>query len=248
MPETETQTPETTDSTQMPETETQTPPKPETEQTPPPQPELPPEPENTDSSSQNGGETPEDPTVPQEIPQQPKQDSEPAVPSETSTVKPADTSVSVENDNAKTTSVTIEEHYSANETSMEFKEVSLKGSDLLGQTSIIEGILWKSSPEYDATTEGTYFFTPILPAGYTLAEGAALPEITVVVGNPELYTLHSLDEEEMPKSKPACGTISENTIWEAGSLPDGELIINAGTTLTLTGAVSVEGSVSISGG
>ena len=248
MPETETQTPETTDSTQMPETETQTPPQPETEQTPTPQPELSPWPENTDSPSQNGGETPEDPTVPQEIPQQPKQDSEPAVPSETSTVKPADTSVSVENDNAKTTSVTIEEHYSANETSMEFKEVSLKGSDLLGQTSIIEGILWKSSPEYDATTEGTYFFTPILPAGYTLAEGAALPEITVVVGNPELYTLHSLDEEEMPKSKPACGTISENTIWEAGSLPDGELIINAGTTLTLTGAVSVEGSVSISGG
>lgn len=49
------------------------------------------------------------------------------------------------------------------------------------ETMTIEGITWKSQPEYDKEKKGIYTFTPVLPLGYTLAEGVELPEISVAV-------------------------------------------------------------------
>lgn len=54
----------------------------------------------------------------------------------------------------------------------------------------IEGVTWELDPEneinagnstYDPA-QGTYCFTPVLPEGYTLAEGVSLPEIWVMAG------------------------------------------------------------------
>ncbi|MEG0090184.1 MAG: YDG domain-containing protein, partial [Oscillospiraceae bacterium] len=50
-------------------------------------------------------------------------------------------------------------------------------------------IQWQLSTEYNGKivaynpeVEGSYIFTPIIPSGYTLAEGGALPQIAVTVG------------------------------------------------------------------
>lgn len=40
---------------------------------------------------------------------------------------------------------------------------------------------WDSSPVYDKEEEGTYLFTPRFPAGYNLAAGVDLPEVSVTV-------------------------------------------------------------------
>lgn len=46
-------------------------------------------------------------------------------------------------------------------------------------------VTWVSSPEYDGETAGTYFLTPELPEGLTLASGVNAPTITVTVSAPE---------------------------------------------------------------
>lgn len=45
----------------------------------------------------------------------------------------------------------------------------------------IEDITWESDPAYDGDTEGIYTFTPVLPEGYALSDGAELPQVTVTV-------------------------------------------------------------------
>lgn len=54
-------------------------------------------------------------------------------------------------------------------------------TDTQEKTVIIEDITWESAPSYDGDTEGVYTFTPVLPEGYALSEGAELPKITVTV-------------------------------------------------------------------
>ncbi len=49
------------------------------------------------------------------------------------------------------------------------------------KTVAITGITWESTAAYDKETEGEYIFTPVLPMGYELAEGADLPQIKVKV-------------------------------------------------------------------
>ncbi len=50
-----------------------------------------------------------------------------------------------------------------------------------GAAQTITGITWTESPAYVPTTAGTYLFTAVLPSGYELASGVALPQITVTV-------------------------------------------------------------------
>ncbi|MDL2328078.1 hypothetical protein LJC64_05485, partial [Ruminococcaceae bacterium OttesenSCG-928-A11] len=47
-------------------------------------------------------------------------------------------------------------------------------------------VSWLAQPEYDAEQEGDYLFTPVLPEGVVLAEGAVPPTITVALGESEL--------------------------------------------------------------
>ncbi|RGX21034.1 hypothetical protein DWV29_26985 [Enterocloster asparagiformis] len=47
----------------------------------------------------------------------------------------------------------------------------------------ITGVTWEPDSPWDDTAEqGGYLFTPVLPAGYTLADGVELPEIDVLIG------------------------------------------------------------------
>ena len=49
----------------------------------------------------------------------------------------------------------------------------------------IEGVTWEPDSPWDDTAEqGGYLFTPVLPAGYTLADGVEPPEIYVRIGEP----------------------------------------------------------------
>ena len=143
------------------------------------------------------------------------------------------------------------------------------------ETVTLEDITWFSEPEYDSGTEGTYTFTPALPAGYTLAEGTDLPKILVTVegdeesggwqgentgkevgkepGEKEIQ----VQEEELEaglkgravQAAPGCGVISRNTVWnQEGTLADGELIVEQGVTLTLSRKVTVNGDVTVKGG
>ena len=81
---------------------------------------------------------------------------------------------------------------------------------------------------------------------YTLAEDVELTEISVT------ETEVMLAKEDLPdvsgSTTPMCGIIRNDTIWEAGELSDGELIIEPGVTLTINGQVYIIGTVTIKGG
>lgn len=262
--ETETPNTETTETpnTEMPETpNTETTETPNTEIPENPNTETPetPETETTPESDSNPSEN-ENSEIPE--PTAPASDETYANTAETTTVKPIETdtpkessqnNISDEPASAETTTVTIKKNYAAPVNTPEIKEISLQETDSAAETIVIEGILWNSSPEYDSETEGTYQFTPILPVGFSLAENVTLPLITVTVSSSEteIMLLEEASSTEMPPStKPEFGTIQTDTVWEAGVLDseNGELIIESGVTLTLTGSLEIKGNVTISGG
>lgn len=47
--------------------------------------------------------------------------------------------------------------------------------------AVLEGVDWQAAPAFDQAVSGDYIYTPILPEGYTAAQGVALPRITVTV-------------------------------------------------------------------
>ena len=54
----------------------------------------------------------------------------------------------------------------------------------------ITGVTWEPDSPWDDTAEqGGYAFTPVLPAGYTLADGVELPEIDVLIGGAVTFAL-----------------------------------------------------------
>ncbi|MCI8494426.1 MAG: InlB B-repeat-containing protein, partial [Lachnospiraceae bacterium] len=141
------------------------------------------------------------------------------------------------------------------------------------ETVTIQGVVWSSEPEYDCETEGTYVFTPDLPEGYVVTEGAGLPEILVTVtkddktkrndekdGEKEFKSaeekmqlgeqaFEAQPEDKVSPSTPQCGVISEDTVWtEAGTLSNGTLTVNPGVTLTINDILTIDGSVIINGG
>ena len=226
----ETQIPEAPD-TQTPETEapdTQTPEAPDTQAPETPEPEQPKLPDTEGSSTEQ--KTPDS----EENLAQPQEESHPVEASETTTV-------------------TIQENYAAPKTS-DYNQLVLNEQNSMPQQSgaetiLVEGIGWTASPEYNAGEEGVYVFTPVIPAGYLLADGVVPATITVTVEENGIAALaEEIDTEELPEGTPEFGIISENTVWEAGNLTDGELTINEGVTLVLNGAITIEGKVVISGG
>ncbi len=57
-----------------------------------------------------------------------------------------------------------------------------EGDELMeAQETEIADIAWQSEPEYDPLAVGEYLFTPILPEGWSIQDGVALPQITAVV-------------------------------------------------------------------
>ena len=139
------------------------------------------------------------------------------------------------------------------------------------ETFTIDGIAWRSEPEYDKEAEGSYVFAPIIPDSYGLAEGVELPQITIKVvrdglaedeekfdSGRERRNIRNIGKKEilevqegevMPLAEPGCGTISEDTVWSGNvTLTDGELIVEPGVTLTIQGIVTVQGNVTVKGG
>ena len=54
----------------------------------------------------------------------------------------------------------------------------------------IKGVTWEPDSPWDDTAEpGGYLFTPVLPAGYKLADGVELPEIDVLIGGAVTFAL-----------------------------------------------------------
>lgn len=102
----------------------------------------------------------------------------------------------------------------------------------------VDGVTWVSTPEYDSETEGAYTFSPVLPQGYSLKEGARQPEIMVTVGEPEDTT--GADEGDI--------VIDNDTAWtDDRTLENQNLIINSGKTLTINGVITTKGKVTING-
>lgn len=270
-PDTETEVPDTTVPSETPDTETEVPDTTEPSEIPDTETESQ-EPSDTESETPEipDTETPdtEVPDIPDtETPETPETDTQPKVPdSEENLVQPEQAQPAEEEDSSleetstvkpveaeETTTVTIKEHYASPETNV-YHQLALNDPNVAPQqtaveTVTIEGVGWISSPEYNAAEEGTYLFTPVLPVGYSLAAGAQLPTITVTVEENGVVALdEAIHIEELPTGTPECGTISENTVWEAGTLTSGELIVNAGVTLVINGVLTIEGKVVISGG
>lgn len=63
----------------------------------------------------------------------------------------------------------------------------------------LNGVTWNSSPEYNPNKAGTYIFTAVLPTGYALSDGVALPTITVKVA-------------EKSSNKPGNSTKNKSTV------------------------------------
>lgn len=74
----------------------------------------------------------------------------------------------------------------------------LNGIGTDGTVLELENIAWVSEPEYAADIAGDYTFTPALPEEYVLAEGIALPSITVTLEEKAPET----QPETQPESKP----------------------------------------------
>lgn len=56
----------------------------------------------------------------------------------------------------------------------------------LTQVVSVEPATWDCISEYDSETEGCYVFMPVLPEGYVLADGVAVPEIVVIISGQEV--------------------------------------------------------------
>lgn len=58
----------------------------------------------------------------------------------------------------------------------------------------IQDVAWEPDNAWDETTDGSYVFRPVLPAGYTWAEDVELPEISVRIGMVNYAMLSSADD------------------------------------------------------
>ncbi len=63
-------------------------------------------------------------------------------------------------------------------------------ADDASEAITIKGVTWEPDSPWDDTAEpGGYLFTPVLPAGYKLADGVELPEIDVLIGGAVTFAL-----------------------------------------------------------
>lgn len=91
---------------------------------------------------------------------------------------------------ADTVTVEMPEYYAENVITIETLENTDEANqeepaetEKIQKAVTISGVTWRSEPEYDGNTAGTYIFTALLPDGYETAEGVNPPQITVTVQN-----------------------------------------------------------------
>ena len=107
-------------------------------------------------------------------------------------------------------------------------------------TLTITGVAWELNPAHEVNNgnstydpmQGSYAFTPVLPVGYTVAEGVSLPEIWVMVGT---------------VAKP----LANETTFDISTGPltlDSTEGACQGHVITQTGAGSVANTITVTGG
>ena len=121
---------------------------------------------------------------------------------------------------------------------------TLTGTGEDGNSVTITGVTWQSAPAFDPAVSAWYYFSPILPAEYILAQGGAAPVISVFI-QPE--------GGEIPKVKSAGDTftgsdgkftytvITEPEDGNPGTVSVGVTSILPSGPLTLEGSVSNDG-------
>lgn len=106
----------------------------------------------------------------------------------------------------------------------------------------IKGVTWEPDSPWDDTAEpGGYLFTPVLPAGYKLADGVELPEIDVLIGGAVTFALQG-DVLTVTFASNGTGGTSMNdndmkTAIDAALTSSGANQANI-TTIKLTGSVT----------
>jgi len=58
---------------------------------------------------------------------------------------------------------------------------TLTGTGEDGNSVTITGVTWQSAPAFDPAVSAWYYFSPLLPAEYILAQGGAAPVISVFI-------------------------------------------------------------------
>lgn len=108
------------------------------------------------------------------------------------------------------------------------------------ETIAIDGVTWRSEPEYDGNTEGIYTFTAVLPEGYALAEGVSLPEITV--------TVQEIVRRAMSRAAMAAadGNHGNHSGWIA--LTSSTSTLTGGKNYYLAGDVEVRNEITVTSG
>ena len=121
---------------------------------------------------------------------------------------------------------------------------TLTGTGEDGNSVTITGVTWQSAPAFDPAVSAWYYFSPLLPAEYILAQGGAAPVISVFI-QPE--------GGEIPKVKSAGDTftgsdgkftytvITEPEDGNPGTVSVGVTSILPSGPLTLEGSVSNDG-------
>lgn len=115
-------------------------------------------------------------------------------------------------------SVAAEEYYAEHVITVEMLQKDKALSESQEETVAIEGVIWKSEPEYDGNQAGIYVFTAVLPEGYVVSEGISVPQITVTVTDEET------NGEQAMSTKVGGWHFTEDDIFPKGELIyDGEV-------------------------
>ncbi|HEX3040165.1 MAG TPA: Ig-like domain-containing protein, partial [Caproiciproducens sp.] len=109
-----------------------------------------------------------------------------------------------------------------------------------GKAAAIGNITWASTPEYNSAAAGTYTFTAVLPGGYKLSSGAALPQIIVTVAS-----AHKNSDSDSHKN--STGTSGESAGVETSATGETVVTPTMGEVPVITGnksdiSVTVPGS------
>ncbi len=122
-----------------------------------------------------------------------------------------------------------EDEASPSETEVESTTGSAIGVETTdSETQRTVEVTWTASPAYDENTAGAYVYTPALPEGYMLADGVALPTITVTVA-----------VRAAPRSSATTGStytyLGYNTAtgsYDSKTTPTGVTVAEVGSTTT----------------
>lgn len=135
----------------------------------------------------------------------------------------------------------------------------LTATDDDNDTVTINGVTWKSKPKFDGSVSQLYEFAPVLPKGYTLADGVKAPVILVFVQPKGGVKISPFAQSVGNASalKTALEGASSDTITVTADMTlsssvtigaDHTLVIDNGKTLTIGNGNGYSGTLNVSAG